>query len=107
MGRINKMENLEKQFHHAMIGVYENAKDHDYFATYFKRMIDEYGGLGAAKKLLAKPGIQDGLMKLWELGMLDQSMEALVIKERFRPLFTEAEIEEAHSRLAELGYPLG
>jgi hypothetical protein len=98
------MSELEKQFHNAMIGVYENAKNHDYFATYFKRMIDQYGGLGAAKRLLAKPGIQEGLMKLWELGQLDQSMEALVIQERFRSLFTKVEINEARRRLDELGY---
>jgi hypothetical protein len=48
-------------------------------------IIDQYGGLGAAKRLLAKPNIQEGLTKLWELGLLDQSMEALVIQERFEP----------------------
>ena len=95
---------LEMKFHQAMIGVYENAKDHQYFATYFKRMIDEYGGVGAAKRLLAKPGIQEGLMKLWEYHLLDQSMEALVIQERFQPLFTEVEIQEAKRRLEGLGF---
>jgi len=86
---------IENLFHFAMIGVYENAKGHDYFATYFKRMIDQYGGLDAAKHLLAKPDIQRGLMKLWEMGLLNQSLEALVIKERFRDLFSEEEIGEA------------
>ncbi|HJS20651.1 MAG TPA: hypothetical protein VJ785_18030 [Anaerolineales bacterium] len=98
------MTTLEEQFHHAMIGVYENAKDHDYFATYFKRMLDEYHGVETAKRLLAKPGIQEGLMKLWEMKQLHQSMEAFVVQERFKPLFTDAEIAEAHRRLEELGY---
>jgi hypothetical protein len=98
------MTDLEEQFHHAMIGVYENAKDHQYFATYFKRMLDEYQGVETAKKLLAKPGVQEGLMKLWELKLLNQSMEALVIQERFRPLFSADEIAEAHRRLEALGY---
>ncbi len=98
------MNSLEEQFHHAMIGVYENAKEHDYFATYFKRMIDQYGGLGAAKRLLATQEIQEGLMKLWELNCLGQSMEALVIQERYQPLFTQAEIAEARRRLDELEY---
>jgi hypothetical protein len=98
------MTDLQQQFHHAMIGVYENAKDHDYFATYFKRMIDQYDGLGAAKRLLSKPEIQEGLRRLWELHLLDRSMEALVIQERFKPLFTEAEIAETRRRLTELGY---
>ena len=98
------MTTLEEQFHHAMIGVYENAKDHAYFATIFKRMLDEYKGLETAKRLLAKKEIQAGLMKLWEMKLLSQSMEASVIQERFKPLFTDAEIAEARRRLEELGY---
>jgi len=98
------MASLEEQFHHAMLGVYENAKQHAYFATYFKRMIDQYKGLEAAKRLLAVPEIQEGLMKLWELKQLGHSMEAFVIQERFRSLFTAAEIAEARRRLEELGY---
>ena len=101
---MNDIPKVESQFHHAMIGVYENARDHEYFAVYFKRMVDQHGGLGAAKRLLAKPEIQEGLMRLWELHQLDHSMEALVIQEHFRPLFTENEIAEAHRRLEELGY---
>lgn len=98
------MTALDVIFHHAMVGVYENAREHDYFATYFKGMLDRYGGLETAHRLLAKKEIQAGLMKLWELGLLDQSMEALVIQERFGPLFTPAEIQEAQRRLAELDY---
>ena len=67
-------------------------------------MIDKYGGVGTAKRLLAKEEIQEGLMKLWELQCLDHSMEALVIQERFRPLFSDREIAEAQRRLEELGY---
>jgi len=87
-----------------MIGIYENAKDHHYFATYFKRMLDEYQGVETAKRLLAKKEIQEGLMKLWEMKMLNQSMEALVIQERFKSLFTDAEVVEARRRLEELVY---
>ena len=87
-----------------MISVYENAKDHKYYATYFKQMIDQYGGLGAAKRLLAKSEIQPGLMKLCEMGLLSQSMEALVIQDRFRPLFSAEEVAEAIERLEALDY---
>lgn len=100
------MIDLEKKFHHAMIGIYENAREHEYYATYFKRMIDENGGLEAAKRLLATSEIQQGLMKLWELNLLDQSMEALVLQDRFQPLFTPDELSEAQRRLEELGYKL-
>ena len=43
-------------------------------------------------------------MRLWELKLLDYSVEALVLQERFRPLFTAVEQEEAHLRLEELDY---
>jgi hypothetical protein len=98
------MSALEDDFHRAMIGVYETAQQHGYIATYFKRMLDEHGGLNAAKRLLAGNTIQSGLMKLWELRLLEHSMEALVVQERFRSLFTEAEIQEARRRLGELGF---
>jgi len=98
------MSTLEEQFHHAMIGVYENAVDHGYIPTRFKEMIDEYGGLVAAQRLLAEPVIQSGLMRLWELGCLKQSMEALVLQPRFHKLFTDEERAEASRRLVELGY---
>ena len=90
---------LQDEFHRAMIGVYETAKDHEYFATYFKRMVDSCGGVEAAKRLLAAREIQAGLMKLWALNLLDHSMEALVIQERFRSLFTDEEVAEARRRL--------
>ncbi|RLD02900.1 MAG: hypothetical protein DRI65_13970 [Chloroflexota bacterium] len=98
------MANQELIFHQKMLEVYEKARDQDYFATYFKGMLDQYGGLETAKRLLAKSQPQTGLFRLWELKMLDSSMEALVIQERFSELFTEDEIQEAKNRLEELNY---
>ena len=43
-------------------------------------------------------------MRLWELGALDKSMEALVLQDRFQPLFSQPEIDEAHRRLDRLDY---
>ena len=98
------MKSLADQFDFQMLQVYENAKDQDYYAIYFKGMLDQYGGLETAKRLLAKSQPQTGLFRLWELRMLDSSMEALVIQERFSDLFSDDEIEEARKRLAELNY---
>jgi hypothetical protein len=98
---------LEAEFHQVMMEVYEVVKTHEYYATYFKRMIDEHGGVEAAKRLLAKREIQSGLMRLWELDLLNHSMEAAVLQDRFRPLFTEAEVQEAWRRLEQLGFFLG
>jgi hypothetical protein len=95
---------LDDEFHHAMMAIYEREKDYGYYATYFKQMLDQYGGLEAAKRLLAKEEVQRGLMTLWEMGHLGNSVEAHVIQPKFQPLFTEAEIAEAKRRLDELGY---
>lgn len=103
--REQKMDNLEAQFHHAMIGVADFANQH-HFGNIFRQMIDEHGAVEAAKRLLTTRDIQTGLMRLWEMKSLSKSMEALVIQKRFRPLFTEAEITEARRRLDELGYDL-
>ena len=85
------------------MGVADFANRHK-FGIRFRQMIEEFGAQEAAKWLLASREIQPGLMRLWEMGSLDKSMEALVVHERFQPLFTEAEIQEAHRRLEELGY---
>ena len=98
------MSDLELEFQRGMMRVYETARQRGYTPTYFKQMLDTYGGVEAAKRLLAAETIQSGLQKLWELQLLGHSMEALVTQEHFHPLFTEAEMAEARRRLEELGY---
>jgi hypothetical protein len=93
----------ENKFLHAMIGVADYANQHQ-FGIHFRQMIDQFGAVEAAKRLLISRDIQTGLIRLWELQALDRSMEALVIQERFTCLFTEDEIEEACRRLSEMGY---
>ncbi len=97
------MQELEIQFHHGMISVADFAYQHR-FGIRFRQMIDEHGAVIAAKRLLATRQIQTGLMRLWEMRALSKSMEALVVQDRFKILFSHEEIAEARSRLAELGY---
>ena len=91
-------EAMEDKFGRAMIIVADFANQH-HFGNRFRQMMDESGAIEAAKRLLATRELQAGLMRMWELKSLDKSMEALVIQDRFRPLFTEAEIAEARRRL--------
>ncbi len=95
---------LESDFDLAMRGTYEAARSHGYVPNIFLQMIEEYGGVETAHRLLAAPGPQSGLYRLWELGLLSDSMEALVIQKRFQSLFTEEEVSIAKERLEELGY---
>ena len=94
----------EDGFHEAMIGIYHAAATLGYRAPYFLRMVQERGGLGAAKHLLSGPDPQSGFTRLWELRRLDLSMEALVLEERWSGLFTEDECRTARARLEAYGY---
>lgn len=98
------MATLENEFHRAMLATYDRAAKLGYRATYFLQMVQEQGGVHAAKGLLAKTEIQAGLIRLQELGRLDISMEALVLQEKFRSLFTQEELAEAQRRLETLEY---
>lgn len=98
------MSDMSELFHQNMLQVYEKAKDHDYFATYFKGMLDQHGGVETAKRLPGKSEPQTGLFRLWELKKLDSSVEAAVIQERFQELFTDQEVSEARKRFQELNY---
>lgn len=97
-------DKLESGFHEAMVGIYQAAAALGYRASYFLQMVQERGGLGAAKHLLAGPEPQSGLIRLWELGRLDISMEALVLEGRWAGLFSEVERGVARERLEAYGY---
>jgi len=100
----NSIKQLKTEFNRAMKTTCEEGVKKGYYPTYFLQMLYQYGGVETAKKLLAKQEVQTGLMRLYELGLLDSSMEAYVIKEHYRPLFTEEEYKEARRRLTELDY---
>lgn len=95
---------LEKDFESEMWRIVEVARKHKYTPTYFMQMLEEHGGVQTAKRLLSGDNPQYGLDHLWEMGLLHESMEAQVIKEKFYTLFTKDEIKEAKKRLEDRGY---
>ncbi|MDD5369407.1 MAG: hypothetical protein PHQ40_09990 [Anaerolineaceae bacterium] len=95
---------LEDEFTATLRGTSEAARQRGYVATYFIQMLEEHGGVETARQLLAKTEAQAGLYKLWELDLLCESMETVVLQERFQSLFTQSEVAEARRRLDELGY---
>ena len=101
------MESQEGAFRDAMVEIYIRAKNEcNYNATRFFQMLDERGGLATAKTLLHAQ-VSDGYTALWELGRLDLSVEAYVLRPEFQTLFTSEELEIARTRLKEDGYPAG
>ena len=91
--------NLEDRFHQEMLRIYDEAKEFDYNPTYFLRMVVDRGGLSAARQLLGGSQLSDGFVRLWHEQRLDLSVEALVLREPWRSLFTHEELAEAQRRL--------
>src|SRR5687767_4704032 len=62
---------LEEQFHQAMIEIHRRAKvEADYNATRFIGMVADRGGLATARYLLHSPKVSEGYAALWERGRL-------------------------------------
>jgi hypothetical protein len=72
----------------------------------FIQMLNEHGGFQTAKILLHDKKLSEGFVKLWELGRLDLTMEAIILKKSWRELFAEEELKIAKKRLIDLGYTL-
>jgi hypothetical protein len=95
---------LEAPFQAAMMDIYRRAKNEArYNATRFLRMVGENGGYETALHLLRASETSDGFAALWERGRLDLTVEALVLQDRWRDLFSEEELAVAGRRLQELG----
>ena len=94
------MSNLENLFHQEMINIYKRAKSEcGYNATRFLVMVNEIGGLQAAKTLINAPGVSDGFVALWERGRPDLTVEAIILDPRWKELFTGHELDIARERL--------
>jgi len=101
------MKKLKEQFNKDMWGLYSDTiNETKYNPGYFRKMLDGLGGFETAKKLLSSNTTSKGSTKLWELGRLDLTVEALIIdnKEKYKELFSNEELETANRRLRELNY---
>ena len=96
---------LELAFHEAMQNVYHLAlSECKYKAARFLQIVENQGGMSAAKQLLNSQNHPEGLTRLWKEGRLDLSMENLVLQEKWASLFTQEELEVARSRLKSLNF---
>ena len=96
---------MESDFARSMRDIYLRAKSEaGYNATYFLQMLSTLGPIETARRLVTTDHPSDGFTTLWERDRLDLTVEAHVIQDRFRTLFTDAEREAANQRLAQYGY---
>ena len=86
---------LEDMLHAKMLHLYDEQRRVMRTPVRFLNMVQNRGGLEAARRLLASPSVGDGFVALWEAGRLDLSVEALVVQEPWCALFTEAELAVA------------
>jgi hypothetical protein len=95
---------LERRFSKEMGLIYERAvSECDYRPNYFLQMIKDRGALSTARALLSGQPSQ-GFVKLWELGRLDLSVEALVVREDWQSMFRGEELAIARKRLLDAGF---
>jgi len=103
--RSRPLNEAERQFHRAMVAIYETAKrELGYNATRFLQMLSEQGGLATAKQLLWSDQPSDGFTALWSHHRLDLTVEAHVLKQEYAALFTEADRQQARKRLEHYGW---
>lgn len=99
------MSELEKRFTEDMQSIYIIAKKNlKYNATRFLQIISEKGAVQAAKVLISKSDGTYGFEVLWKNNRLDLSVEAHVLKDEYKELFTDEEREICRKRLREFNY---
>lgn len=93
------------KFEQEMRRLYEEPKaKYGYDATYFRQMLHEHGAFEAAVRLASDPRHHDGLTRLWQLGALDLSVEALVCRKPWRQHFDAEVLSTAKKKLDALGH---
>lgn len=93
------------EFDDAMMQIYHRAKyEVHYNATRYLNMVQDHGGLEAAKILLHSPHVSDGYTALWERKRLDLTVEALILQEKWVSLFSDEERRIARKRLMDYQY---
>ena len=97
---------LTSQFDEQMLGIYQRALvEAHYNASYFLQMLQDYGGLETARKLIHSRTVSKGYTVLWELKRLDLTVEALIHDNpKWYPLFTTDELNICEQRLKDYGY---
>jgi hypothetical protein len=93
------VSNDEHRFDEEMRRYCDEARSLGYFPSDFLGMLDRYGAVAVAKKLIMSGDLQTGLRKLAKMKRLDLSIESLMLEPGFRHLFSKNELASAEFRL--------
>jgi hypothetical protein len=106
--RMDDQSQRARRFDAAMLELYETwRREVRYSANRFRKMVDRWGGVETARRLLSKPDVSSGFMKLKEAGRLDLTMEYLILQRDFTSLFSFEERGVARGRLIDHGMAVG
>jgi hypothetical protein len=75
-----------------------------YNPTLFKQMLGAQGGNATVRQLLARGKPSEGFTRLWELGRLDLTVEALVVETKWRLLIDPILVQQAERLLTRSKY---
>lgn len=99
------MNELENNFERELLRAVEICINlYAYHPTYFLRMLENNGPVNTATQLATANKFHEGFTKLWELGRLDLTVEAIMLRTPYRELFPKEVLVKALSRLKALGY---
>ena len=93
------------KFLDAMLLIYCTAKKEcHYTPTRFLELIEDHGAVATAKLLVNDSKSSAGFITLWDIKRLDLTVEALIIKEEWRDLFTPEDLKNAKTKLKQYGF---
>jgi 5-methylcytosine-specific restriction protein A len=75
-----------------------------YRPNQFKQMLNAQGGEATVRQLLSKGKPTEGFTRLWELGRLDLTVEALAVESYWRPFIDDALLQQAERLLRQSKY---
>lgn len=86
-------------------GAVREAERLEYVPTRFKGMLEADGGFETVKRILASGHPSDGFKKLWELGHLELTCEAIIVESKWRQYFDDDLLLRAERLLRGMKYP--
>lgn len=76
-----------------------------YVPSRFKGMLEANGGYETVKRILVSGVPSDGFVKLWELGHLELTCEAIIVETKWRQYFDDDLLQRAEQLLRKSKYP--
>lgn len=99
------MTNIEDDFKNELLRAVDICINlYRYRPSYFLQMLDSYGAVGTATKLVTAAKFHEGFTKLWEFWRLDLTVEAIMRRSPYHQLFPREVLDKALERLKALGY---